>query len=147
MREKTGLTVGFSDHSEGDLAILASYLLGSEIMEFHFTDSRKRKKFRDHKVSLTSKEVLNLNNKISQINMMKGSKFKKITFSEKSANHSEIFRRAIYPARDIKAGEKITKKDFLCLRPNIGLDAREINKILNKRFKKNFYKFEKIKLK
>ena len=147
LRKKTGLTVGFSDHSEGNLAILASYLLGSEIMEFHFTDTRKRKKFRDHKVSLTYKEVITLNNKISEINLMRGSKFKKITFSEKSANHSEIFRRAIYPAKDIMAGEKITKKDLLCLRPNIGLDAREINKILNKKFKKNLYKYEKIKLK
>ena len=45
-------------------------------MEFHFTDTRKGRKFRDH-VSLISKEVLILNEQIKRISVMKGQKLKR----------------------------------------------------------------------
>ena len=80
-------------------------------MEFHFTDTRKGRKFRDHKVSLTSKEVLILNEQIKRISVMKGQKIKKMTnFSKKN---SISFRRGIFPARNIKAGETIKKDDLI----------------------------------
>ena len=145
LKKKTGLSVGFSDHSEGQLAILAAYFLGSEIMEFHFTDSRSGRKFRDHKVSLTYKEVLILNEQIKRANIMRGDKIKKITKSEKLSKNLISFRRGIFPARDIKAGETIKKNDLICLRPNVGLDARDIKKILNKKISKDLKKLQIIK--
>ena len=77
------------------MGILAAYLLGSEIMEFHFTDTRKGRKFRDHKVSLTSKEVLILNEQIKRISVMKGQKLKDDN-SEKLSKNSISFRRGIF---------------------------------------------------
>tara|TARA_B100001057_G_scaffold499059_1_gene608217 strand:- start:8154 stop:9167 length:1014 start_codon:yes stop_codon:yes gene_type:complete len=144
LKKKTGLRVGFSDHSEGDLAILSSYLLGSEIMEFHFTETRIGKKFRDHQVSLTTAEVLKLNNQLMRVNLMKGNKIKNITYTEKKKSHHKSFRRAIYPARDINKGEIIKSQDLICLRPNVGLDARFFDKILNKKSKKKLVKLQKI---
>ena len=145
LKKKTSLSVGFSDHSEGQLAILAAYLLGSEIMEFHFTDTRQGRKFRDHKVSLTYKEVLILNEQIKRVSVMKGEKIKKMTKSEKLSKNSISFRRGIFPARNIKAGETIKRNDLICLRPNVGLDARNIKKILNKKLNKDFKKLQIIK--
>ena len=145
LKKKTSLSVGFSDHSEGQLAILAAYLLGSEIMEFHFTDTRQGRKFRDHKVSLTYKEVLTLNEQIKRVNVMKGEKIKKMTKSEKLSKNLTSFRRGIFPARNIKAGETIKRNDLICLRPNVGLDARNIKKILNKKINKSFKKLQIIK--
>ena len=41
--KKTNLTIGYSHHNKGDLALISSYLLGAKILEFHFTDTRKGK--------------------------------------------------------------------------------------------------------
>ena len=114
-------------------------------MEFHFTDSRSGRKFRDHKVSLTYKEVLILNEQMKRANTMKGDKIKKMTKSEKLSKNSISFRRGIFPVRDIKAGETIKKDDLICLRPNVGLDARDIKKILNKKTSKDLKKLQIIK--
>ncbi len=49
--------VGYSDHTEGSYAMEIAIAMGAEILEFHFTDDRSGKSFRDHKVSLTKDEV------------------------------------------------------------------------------------------
>ena len=51
-KKNKNITVGYSDHTVGDLALKSAYTLGAQILEFHFTDTRKNQTFRDHKVSL-----------------------------------------------------------------------------------------------
>ena len=51
--------------------------MGAEILEFHFTDAREGKSFRDHKVSLTPNEVNELIDEIKLINSLKGEQLKK----------------------------------------------------------------------
>ena len=80
IKKVTKLTAGYSHHNKGDLALLAAYLTGAEILEFHFTDSRKNKTFRDHKISLTPQETKILIKKIKKINKLLGNKDKKPTF-------------------------------------------------------------------
>jgi UTP:GlnB (protein PII) uridylyltransferase len=46
--------------------------MGAEVLEFHFTDSREGKSFRDHKVSLTQQEVQELCGQLARIEAMKG---------------------------------------------------------------------------
>ena len=146
LKKKTGLHIGFSDHSIGSIALLASYFKEAEIMEFHFTDTREGKSFRDHKVSLTASEVKFLQENFLRIKLFNGKFEKKITPSEKRSKNNISFRRAIYPARNINAGEIIKEQDLICLRPCIGIDARLINKILNKKTKKKLKKLQKINL-
>jgi N-acetylneuraminate synthase/N,N'-diacetyllegionaminate synthase len=38
LKKSTNLTIGYSHHNTGSLALLAAYTLGAEILEFHFTD-------------------------------------------------------------------------------------------------------------
>ena len=52
------------------LEIAFSY--GAKIFEFHFTDSRKNRKFRDHKISLDYKRTVNLIQKFKEIQKMSG---------------------------------------------------------------------------
>jgi len=73
-RKDTNLTIGYSDHTEGMYALEIAVAMGAEILEFHFTDSRENKEFRDHKVSLTRDEVLELIQKIKQIQSLKKKK-------------------------------------------------------------------------
>ena len=146
LKKSLNLNIGYSHHSFGDLALITAYIKGAEIFEFHFTDNRKGKIFRDHKISLTKKEVKNLILKFKRIKTLLGNNKKIAVKSEIKSGNFKSFRRAIYLNRNIKKGEIIKKNYIICLRPNIGLDARKENKILNKKSPKNFKAFEKINL-
>jgi len=95
--EKTGLTIGYSDHTIGSKALEVAFAMGANILEFHFTDTRKGKEFRDHKVSLTKPEVKRLISNIKDIKKLKGSSLKKPL--EVEGNHRTTFRRGVYPIR------------------------------------------------
>lgn len=138
------LPVGYSDHTEGSYALEIAVALGAEILEFHFTDTREGKSFRDHKVSLTASEVHDLQKKIKLIKALKGSSTKSRLAVE--GEHPITFRRACYPSRDIKAGEQILSSDLVYLRPNHGIDARDYQKLIGKKAVRNLHKFEKLAL-
>ena len=138
--------IGFSDHSIGDLALLISYLKGANILEFHFTDTRKKKKFRDHFVSLTKDEVIKLGLNLQRTKKLLGNPKKKAIKSEIKSGHLKSFRRAIYFNKNIAKGDIIKKDDIVCLRPNEGLDARKADLIIGKKSSKIFKAYEKIKL-
>ncbi len=147
IKKVTKLTVGYSHHNKGDLALLAAYLTGAEILEFHFTDSRKNKTFRDHKISLTPQETKILIKKIKKINKLLGDKDKKPTDSEIKSKNIITFRRAVYSKKDLKKDEKIKKEDLIFLRPNHGIDARDYRKILGKKIIKNTIAFKRLLIK
>ena len=144
LKNKTGLTVGYSDHTEGHMALAYSVAFGAEILEFHFTDSRTDKVFRDHKVSLTKSEVGDLINEIKTIAQLHGNPNKEPTKSEIESGHITTFRRAVYPSRDITPGEVFSEDNLTILRPNHGVDAREYFEIVGKRTKKSILKYQKI---
>jgi len=145
-KKKFKIDVGYSDHSIGDLALLIAYSEGANILEFHFTDSRKNKTFRDHFVSLTKHEVKELCLKIVRTKVLLGSSKKKVLKSEIDSGNLKSFRRALYFNKNIKKGEIIKKKNLVCLRPNEGLDARKINFIVGKKSPSDFKAYKKIKL-
>ena len=147
LEKHTNLSIGYSHHNTGDLALISAYLMGAKILEFHFTDTRKGKKFRDHKISLTPQETKNLIKKINKINLIKGTRIKKPTFSEIKSKNIKTFRRAVYTKRDLKKGSLIKEDDLNFLRPNKGLYARNYKKILGKKIKKKIKINSKILLK
>ena len=128
LKELTGCTVGYSDHTEGSEALAIAVAMGAEVLEFHFTDSREGKSFRDHKVSLTKDEVLALRDRIKVIHQLKGNAIKQPLPVE--GDHITTFRRAVYPARAIPKGKVIAEKDLVVLRPNHGIDAREYDQLI-----------------
>lgn len=143
-KEIFDLTIGYSDHTEGSKALEYAYAMDAEILEFHFTDTRKNKLFRDHKVSLTKSEVINLIDEIKLINTLKGNKYKKPLKIEEDNGHHISFRRAVYPSKDILKGEKMTHDNLTVLRPLSGIDARMYYDIIGKVALKDFKMHEKI---
>ena len=133
LREITGLTIGYSDHTEGSKVLKYAVAMGAEILEFHFTDSREGKQFRDHKVSLTVEEVKDLIKEIKIILEIQGKSDKKPTQIELDNMHEIEFRRAVYPIRDIEAGEILTEHNLTILRPNHGIDARDFDKLMGRK--------------
>jgi len=144
LKDETKMTVGYSDHTIGGLALRIAYLYGAEVLEFHFTDSREGKTFRDHKISLTLKETNDLINDLRRIKIMMGKKEKKPTKGEIDSKNIISFRRAIYSSKFLKKGYRLRKEDLVFLRPNHGVDAREYKKIIGKKIKKDIQPFEKL---
>jgi len=140
-KEKFSINVGYSDHTEGSLAIEVAVAMGAEIIEVHFTDSRENKDFRDHKVSLTKDELIKFIQYVKKVKILKGSSIKKPTKSEVINNHVHSFRRAIYPVRNLPKGHIINEKDLITRRPAKGIGANNYYKLiglkLNKSVKKN----------
>ena len=142
LKEKTGCTIGYSDHTEGSLALEIAVAMGAEVLEFHFTDRREGKSFRDHKVSLTKDEVLSLRERIRDINTLKGNPEKKPLPVE--GDHVTSFRRAVYPAKEIPVGKVIEASDLTTLRPNHGIDAREFDNLIGKTAVKSLKAHQKL---
>ncbi len=132
LKEHTGLTIGYSDHTEGNKALQYAVAMGAEILEFHFTDSREGKVFRDHKVSLTPSEINDLIREINLITDLKGHSLKQPVAIELENKHEISFRRAVYPSRDIQAGELLTEENLTVLRPNHGIDARDYQRLIGR---------------
>jgi N,N'-diacetyllegionaminate synthase len=144
LKELTGLTTGYSDHTEGLSALKYAFAMGAEVLEFHFTDTRKGKVFRDHKVSLIPSEVEELKNELVLIDKLRGKPQKKPLDIEIENGHDISFRRAVYLKRDILAGETITENDLVYLRPMHGVDTREFGKIIGTKAKNSLSKFEEL---
>ena len=132
LKDKFIYPIGYSDHTKGTLALKTAYTMGADILEFHFTDTREGKTFRDHHISLTQSEVLNLIKSIKEVDILKGNSEKVLLPNEISSDHITSFRRAIYARKFIKLGTKIKRDDLITLRPNHGIDAREISNLIGK---------------
>lgn len=143
-KKNKNITVGYSDHTVGDLALKSAYTLGAQILEFHFTDTRKNQTFRDHKVSLNLNETKKLIIDLNRITKFMGSNIKKPTISEVKSKNIITFRRGIYLNKNLTKGEIIQESDLIYLRPNVSIDTRNYKNLIGRKLKKNLKKLEKI---
>ena len=143
-KKKFSLNVGYSDHSPGSLVMLSSVVLGSCVVEKHFTDNEKLKG-PDHPHSMNPNQFAKMVNDIRLIESAKGNGIKKVEKSEKETRI--IQRRSVFTITKIKKGQKFTRKNIRTLRPFIGLSASEFGKIINKKAKRNLKEFIPITLK
>lgn len=140
----TGLACGYSDHTEGTNALKIAANMGANILEFHFTDSRENKSFRDHKVSLIKEEVIELKNYLNASKNIMGNNDKKLLQIEIDNNHNITFRRGIYLKKLIKKGSKIKKEELIYLRPAYGTSAEFFDEVIGKIALKDIKPFEPI---
>jgi N-acetylneuraminate synthase/N,N'-diacetyllegionaminate synthase len=141
-KKELGTQVGYSDHSIGMKALELAAVMGAEVMEFHFTDTREGKTFRDHAVSLTPDEVHALVDTLRCNLAFLGDANKMPLPIELDNGHVQSFRRAIYPRRDIEAGEVLGAHNLTVLRPNKGIDARFFEELMGKKAQKLLKKHE-----
>ncbi|MEQ4788418.1 N-acetylneuraminate synthase family protein [Morganella morganii] len=144
LKNLTNTTIGYSDHTEGSDALKYAIAMGAQVLEFHFTDTRENKQFRDHKVSLTRDEVLELIEYIKDLNVMLGNNEKKPTQIELDNNHEISFRRAVYPAKDLAEGTILTEDDLVILRPSHGISSRDYYQLIGAKLKRPLKKGEKL---
>jgi N-acetylneuraminate synthase/N,N'-diacetyllegionaminate synthase len=136
-RDLNNLTVGYSDHTLGSKAIITAICMGAEIIEFHFTDDKNNKDYRDHQISLDKEDVIGLIDEIKTINKLKGTNLKVATIDEIESNHIYTFRRSVYASRALEIDSVLTLQDLKILRPLVGIDARHYKSVVGKRLKRN----------
>ena len=127
LRESTGASVGYSHHCLDQLALLLAASRGADVLEFHFTDRREAQTFRDHAISLMVNEVIALTEQLQRMQVLLGDAVKMPTAGERECGHVTSFRRAVYCRRAMRAGDRLCREDLVLLRPNHGLDARELD--------------------
>ncbi len=129
-----GVTVGYSDHTQGITAALAAVALGARMVEKHFTLDKHYSDFRDHQLSADPAEMKELAGRIREEEKMLGVYGKSVQPSEWEM--VGVARRSIVAARDMLRGQVITAGDLIWIRPAGGLAPGEEDKLVGKRLKR-----------
>lgn len=135
LRKKFKIKIGFSDHTLGNEVGVAATALGADVIEKHFTLSKKMSG-PDHKASLDPKELKLFVQKIRNTEILLGSSKKNI--SKKEYLNKKFVRKSIVAKRFIKKGEKFLSGNLICKRPEGGLSPKFLKKIIGKKAKKNY---------
>lgn len=106
--------LGLSDHTPGHATVLGAVALGARVIEKHFTDDTKREG-PDHPFSMDPEAWEDMVNRTRELEAALGSTDKVIVENEKET--AIIQRRCVRAARDLKAGEVITREMLDVLRP------------------------------
>lgn len=143
IKEKFGVKIGYSDHTEGIEVPIAAVALGATVIEKHFTLD-KNMEGPDHKASLEPSELKAMVKSIRNIEQALGTGHK--TISESERKNIEIARKSIVAAKDIKEGEIFTEENLTIKRPGNGISPMEWENIIGKVAKRDFQEEELIEL-
>ncbi|HAE7121104.1 TPA_asm: N-acetylneuraminate synthase [Salmonella enterica subsp. diarizonae serovar 48:i:z] len=127
--------IGFSDHSPGYFAGIASVPYGITFIEKHFTLD-KNFEGPDHKASVTPDELKLLCEGIRAIETSLGSYDKLVTRSERK--NKIVARKSIVAKCAIKKGEIFTINNITTKRPGNGISPMHWYEVLGKKAEKDF---------
>jgi N-acetylneuraminate synthase len=136
MRELFNCEVGLSDHTMGIGVSVASVALGATVIEKHFTLSRADGGV-DSSFSMEPEEMSALVLETERAWQSLGCVKYGTSEAEKK---SLIFRRSIYIAQNMKAGDVLTPDNLRCVRPGMGLPPKFYDMILGRRVNQNLKK-------
>ena len=133
MRASFGCEVGLSDHTMGCGVSVASVAFGAVLIEKHFT-LRRADGGVDSSFSLEPQEFQQLRTETERAWQSIGS----VTYGgTKAEDKSRAFRRTLYVARDMKAGEAFDSTSLRIVRPGHGLPPKFYDTLLGKRINRD----------
>jgi N-acetylneuraminate synthase len=128
LRALFGCEVGLSDHTMGVGAAVAAVALGATVVEKHFTLSRADGGV-DSTFSLEPHEMASLVVETERAWKALGSVRYGATEPEKK---SMVFRRSLYVAKDMKAGDVFDATSLRAIRPGYGLPPKYYETLLGR---------------
>jgi sialic acid synthase SpsE len=109
-----GVVLGLSDHTSGHATVLGAVALGARVIEKHFTDDTSREG-PDHPFSMDPDTWADMVARTRELERALGSTDKRVADNERDT--LIVQRRCLRAAREIKAGEILTREMIDVLRP------------------------------
>lgn len=129
IKEKFNVEVGLSDHTMGIGVSIASVALGATVIEKHFTLDRAEGGV-DSAFSMEPAEFKLLVEESKKAWESIG----KVSYERsETEKKSLVFRRSLYIAEDMKAGDTLNEKNLRAIRPGLGLAPKHLEKLLGKK--------------
>lgn len=136
LRELFGCEVGLSDHTLGVGVSVASVALGATVVEKHFTLSRADGGV-DSAFSMEPAEMSSLVVETERAWQALG----QVSYGAMPAEEkSKVFRRSLYVAEDLNAGDVLTPANLRAIRPGLGLPPKFMEIVMGKAVKTNVTK-------
>jgi len=131
MRTLFQCQTGLSDHTMGIGVAVASVALGATVIEKHFT-LRRADGGVDSTFSLEPDEMRNLVIETERAWQSLG----QVSYGRTKAEEASMqYRRTLYVAEDMKAGEVFTEKNLRRIRPGFGLESKHYDLLLGRQVK------------
>ena len=129
MRTLFGCEVGLSDHTMGCGVSVAATALGATVIEKHFT-LRRADGGVDASFSMEPHELRQLREETERAWQAVG----QVGYGPTAAETKSLaFRRSLYIAQDMRAGEVLTPENLRCVRPGFGLAPKHLESLLGQR--------------
>jgi len=129
MRERFGCQIGLSDHTMGLGVAVAAVALGATVVEKHFTLSRDDGGV-DSAFSMEPDELSALVQETERAWQAMGS----VRYGPTEAERGSIqFRRSLYVAQDMRAGDVFTDENLRIVRPGLGLAPKHYDEFIGRR--------------
>lgn len=136
LRDLFDVQVGLSDHTMGIGVAIASVALGATVIEKHFTLDRSEGGV-DSAFSMEPGEFKLLVEESKRAWESLG----KVCYERGEVEtRSLIFRRSLYIAQDMKAGDILNESNLRAIRPGFGLPPKYIDQFLGKKVNKDLKK-------
>lgn len=137
--------LGFSDHTQNNIAAILAVSKGAKFFEKHITFSKKMygsdakfasepSEFLDYCISLKKAEII-IQNKVDKNDLKPFREMRK------------VFQKSIVFNSSFKKGKKISMNMLNFMKPDKGISAKHFKKILGKKLKKNVKANSFVKLK
>lgn len=129
-----GYPIGFSDHSLGYVAPLASIALGACVIEKHFTTDNDLPGW-DHEISANPGDMKKIVEYSNFVYDCLGDLKRIVSIEEEEKK--KAFRRSIVLNKNLKSGEIIKEDDISLKRPGTGYSPDQIRFVVGKKLKKD----------
>ena len=131
LRDRLGVTIGYSDHTLGVTAATMALALGARVIEKHFTLDKAYSEFRDHALSAEPGQFAVLAEAVRSYGNILGRGFIGGELADAATRAGA--RRGIVAAREIAAGATITAADLDYVRPAIGFPPSAAKQVVGRR--------------
>jgi len=135
MQAAFGVSVGYSDHTQGIEVAIAAVAMGAIVIEKHFTLDRNLPG-PDHQASLEPAELQHLVISIRNIELALGDGIKRPASGEFS--NKSVARKSLVASKPIKAGELFSVENVTIKRPGTGITPMLWDKVLGQCARRDF---------
>ena len=136
-----GISVGYSDHTNGIEVPITAVAMGASVIEKHFTLDRNLPG-PDHRASLEPSELSAMISGIRNIEKALGNGIKRPSPSE--VKNKPIARKSLVATESIKTGELFSADNITAKRPGAGISPMRWDEVLGQVAQKDYEKDEPI---